>query len=159
MDPEICTFCKKVGAHLLPPQGTTFSVIIGCGTDPGWMSLGICTSEDQPHFHRSNFSPPTLVPCRSPTADTRSVSSHEDESVNLIVVWHFSKLTEAEKRRNAERHCSSLHTSCDLGRWMCSCLCGMGTSAILTVLNDPVVHQHWPIEWKMRSDTARSLHG
>merc|ERR1719323_4505 len=74
------TLVSAIGQHV--------SVTTSFDTEFGLTSFGICTNVDQPVFHRSNFSPVTLVTCGSPMADV-VIASHDDESVNLVVVWHM----------------------------------------------------------------------
>ena len=80
------------------PQGTTLLATSGCGTDTSWICFGCCTGGDQPVFHKSSFSPVTLVTCGLPTADTVVGSFARGPTVNRVVVWRVSKIAEAETR-------------------------------------------------------------
>ena len=114
-------------AHLSPPREQRFRWQVVVAPTRPRKFYGSCTRGGQPVSHKSNFSPFTLVTYGSPTADTVGGSSHVDASVNRAVVWHLSKLAEAEGQRsvkllrsaNPGQLCSPLHPLLDPVREMC----------------------------------------
>ena len=108
-----CSFLQRQGAPgptqdrwfcsngLFHPDCVTARLfaLVGRYNKCGWYATAVdvrdCNgrigSKDLSVFHTSSFSRMALDKCRSPTADTVTVSTHADATVNRIVIWHISK--------------------------------------------------------------------